>query len=95
MSLRRFAKKRDANEAQIRQCLAGMGWLTQPLSIKDWPDLLCARGGQLELCEIKNPDGRDTIESGQSDVHELLARFGIRVIVARTAEEFLNAVDSR
>jgi hypothetical protein len=98
MSLRRFAARRDANEAQIRQCLGAMGWLTQPLSIKDWPDLLCARGGRLVLLEIKaqrptSEGGRHGVSKGQSDVHELLTRFGIVVIVARSAEEFLEAVD--
>jgi hypothetical protein len=93
MSLRRFAKKRDATEpevvAQVRQC----GWYVKLLNMQDWPDWLCARGGRLVLAELKTEDGE--VSEGQQRIHELLAIFGIEVIVFRTAEEFLNAVDSR
>jgi hypothetical protein len=90
VTLRRFAKKRDANEPAFRDELAACGWLTQPLSIKDWPDLLCARAGKLVLCEVKSKHGK--LKPGQTDVLLLLAMFEIEVIVARTSEEFLRKV---
>jgi len=92
MSLFRRAAKRDGNENPIRAQLAQCGWLTQCLSIPDWPDLICVKGGRMWLLEIKNPQARGKVTNGQKVAHELLAQFGIRVIVARTAEEFLAAV---
>jgi len=97
MSLRRYAAKRDAAEGPLRAGLADAGWLTQPLSIKDWPDLLCAKGGRLVLCECKSDrkvshqkgDGRS---EGQRACHALLLMFGVKCIVATTVEEFLRAV---
>ena len=86
---KRYAR-RDANEAQIRDELADCGWLTQPLSMQDWPDLLCAKGARLVLCEIKTEEG--TLSDGQIACHQLLALFGVKVIVARSSEEFLRAV---
>lgn len=97
MGMPRYAARRDASESQMRGELADAGWLTQPLSMKDWPDLICAKGGRLILCESKS-DRRvrrnkgDGVSDNQREVHRLLLLFGVRVIVAETAEQFLRAV---
>jgi hypothetical protein len=93
MTLSRFAPhkgKRDANEQQIRDELADAGWLTQPISCEDWPDLLAFKGGRIHLVEVKTEDGR--LDGGQKAVIALLALFGVKVIVCRTSLEFLRAV---
>ena len=55
MSLRRYAAKRDENEAPIVHCLRKCGALVQPLSMPGMPDLLIAYRGRLLLVEVKQP----------------------------------------
>jgi hypothetical protein len=92
MSLRRYNPKRDANEQSIVNEICEAGWFVERISKPNWPDLLCAKAGRLVLCEIKNPDGRDRISAGQLELHRLLLLYGVKVVVARSAEEFLRAV---
>lgn len=97
MPLPRYAARRDASETPMRLELADAGWLTQPLSIKDWPDLLCAKAGRLVLCESKSDKKTrhskgDGVSEGQRACHNLLLVFGVKVVVAETAEQFLRAV---
>ena len=55
MTLARFAKKRDANEAEIVQALREAGALVHPL---DRPvDLLVGFRGAWTLLEVKRPKG--------------------------------------
>lgn len=96
MSLHRHAARRDENEQAMRDELADCGWLTQPLSLEDWPDLMCAKGGRLKLLEVKSEaeyaSRAHGLSTGQLACHAMLALFGIEVIVACTAEQFLRAV---
>ena len=88
----RRAAKRDSNEASFRAALGKTGWLTQQLSIKDWPDLIAIRAGTIRLVELKV--GKNGLSHGQVECHAMLASFGIDVIVAHTPEEFFKAIDA-
>ena len=89
--MRPFAR-RDSNEIAFRAALGKTGWLTKPLSIKDWPDLIAIRAGTIRLVELKV--GKNGLSHGQTACHAMLASFGIQVIVARTPEEFFETVDT-
>lgn len=97
MPLPRYAARRDSNEPAVRADLADAGWLTEPFSKKDWPDLFCAKGGRVVLWErkVKRPTaegGSHGLSEGQKACHNLLRIFGVNVVVAETAEQFLRAV---
>jgi hypothetical protein len=81
---------RDANEPQFMKDLADAGWLSVQLFAKDFPDLICMKGGRKELVELKTEEGR--VKRGQADMHRLLLLFGVEVRVVRSATEFLRAV---
>ena len=72
--------------------------MSEPLSKKDWPDLLVAKYGRgLRLVERKwkrptSEGGRHKVSDEQRAVHRLLLLFGVEVIVCDTSEEFLRAV---
>lgn len=54
-NLRRFAKKRDANEPAIIRVLEAMGWHVERISARGVPDLLMSRSGEWRLAEVKMP----------------------------------------
>lgn len=85
MSLARYAKKRDGNEAPIVQALRKAGatvWLL------DRPvDLLVGYGGRLTALEVKTDRGRLT------DEQAAICQFNdLPVYVVRTPEDALRAI---
>jgi Holliday junction resolvase len=91
MSLHRYAAKRDSNEPGLREALGDAGWFTFQISGPDLPDLIACKGGRMHLVEVKSKDGK--VKRGQRAMAGVLLLFGIKVIVAHTAEEFFRAVD--
>ncbi len=89
-TLKRHNAKRDANEPAIVAALARCGWFVQRISIKDFPDLLIAKGGRMHLVEVKVPKG--VLLQGQSEKARELACFGVTVIVARTVADLLRSL---
>lgn len=68
MSTKGFARRRDANEAEIVDALLGVGCSVQRLSDKGVPDLLVfsPHNGRTLLLEVKNPkSGRLTPDQSQ------------------------------
>jgi len=58
VTLKRYAAKRDENEAPIVRCLRKCGALVQPLSLPGMPDLLIAYRGKVLLVEVKQLNGK-------------------------------------
>ncbi len=82
-ALARHAKKRDANEPDIRKALHKAGVQTWPL---DKPmDLLCFWRKQFFLLEVKNPDGKNRVEESQQEFMEATIG-GLRGVVHSPAE---------
>lgn len=81
----------DANHASIRAALRSCGWAVVDTSRvgSGFPDLLAARGGRIELIEVKDgakvPSAQKPTEAEQR-IAELLATAGVRV-------RYINAVE--
>ncbi len=80
----------DVNQPEIVQALRDIGAVVfligQPF------DLLCALRGKLYLVEIKNPKGKDKVETSQKETIERLKAVGVEVMVVRSREEAIEAV---
>lgn len=87
MSVKRYAAKRDKNEADIVRVLEYVGATVTPLSDKGVPDLLVGYDGENYLLEVK--DKRGTLTSDQVEWHEAWAG---SVQVVRDADEALRAI---
>jgi len=66
VTLKRYAAKRDGNEAPIVRCLRQCGALVQPLSLPGMPDLLIAYRGKVLLVEVKQPRKKLTAAQRQA-----------------------------
>ena len=60
MTLNRYNPKRDKNEREIIDALAGHGVKSWQLSARGLPDLLCLKDGRLFLVEVKGKGGKLT-----------------------------------
>lgn len=88
MSLSRYAKKRDGNEAEIVRALRAAGALVFPL---DRPvDLLVGWNGRWWLLEVKRPEG--AVGSGQAEFMRQAASEGLPAAIVRSAEDALQAI---
>ena len=88
MSLRRYAKRRDANEAEIVSVLRAAG---ADVDLLDRPvDLLIGYRGTTVLAEVKTPTGR--VQGHQQEWLEHW-RGGARVIL-RTVEDAMAVLDA-
>ncbi len=89
MSMRR-RNNPDANQAAIVDALRKVGAVVfligQPL------DLLVASRGKLQLVEIKNPKGKDKVETSQKETIERLKAVGVEVMVVRSVDEAIEAI---
>ncbi|MBN1208976.1 MAG: VRR-NUC domain-containing protein [Myxococcaceae bacterium] len=88
--MRRWAAKRDDNEAAIVQALELAGWTVVRVSSPGVMDLLCGRQGVIRLLEVKGKHGRLTPAQERLLLRLRAAR--IQVAVVRTPEEALAAV---
>lgn len=90
MSLNRYAKQRDENEAEIIGALESIGCTVFPL---DRPcDLLVGRGAKNILLEIKNPEkpkGDQKLTPGQRKFRDMWKG---QFAVVKTAEEAIEVV---
>ena len=84
--LARHAAKRDKNEAEIVSALERTGWIVRRLSDKGIPDLLCIRGKQVMLLEVKMPGAK--LNDEQSGFFKLVQ--GAPVWVAYSIKEALG-----
>ncbi len=90
MSLNRYAKRRDENEADIVKALESIGCTVYPL---DMPcDLLCARGGFNILLEIKNPAKPKKDRQKTKMQKRFFASWNGQVDVAETSEQAIAVV---
>ncbi len=90
MSLNRYAKRRDANEAEIFDALRKAGALVIPL---DRPcDALIGHGGIWRRLEVKRPDG--AVGQAQADFMAEAQRRNLPAYVVRTVEDALQAIGS-
>lgn len=88
MSLARFAKKRDANEAEIVQALRTVGAVVYPL---DRPvDLLVGFHGRWVLLEVKRPQG--VVGDGQAKFIAEARVKNLPAYVVRSGTDALEAV---
>lgn len=88
MSMNRYAKKRDSNEAEIVTALEAAGAQVERL---DRPvDLLVGFSGQTFLMEVKDPAGRNRLQPGQAQF--IRDWSGGPVVVVRSIEEALAAI---
>lgn len=88
MSLNRYAKRRDGNEAAIIAALEAVGCQVERL---DRPvDLIVGFRGQTFLIEVKDPHGRNRLQETQSAF--LRDWNGGPAAVVRSEEEALKAV---
>lgn len=86
----RFAAKRDSNERPIIAALQLAGWSVFQVSATGFPDLLCARRGEVRLLEVKTAKGK--LEPAQVKLHQRMEAAGLKVHVVRTPDEALAAV---
>ena len=72
MSLRgQRSPKRDLNEKELRRALTAKNIDSWPVSIGDFPDLICCWQGVWFPIEIKNKDARGRMSAGQKMFFEL------------------------
>ncbi len=83
------ARRRDANEAAIVQALRAIGAKVRQISAPGVPDLLVLYRGQVTLIECKTKLGSATL------AQELLSAEGWPVVVVRTPEAALQAIQAR
>ena len=86
----RRAAKTDANQKRIVQALRDIGAMVfligQPF------DLLVGFRGELFLLEVKNPDGRDKLNTSQNENIMKLGLVGVEVSVVRSVDEAIEVV---
>lgn len=88
MSLARYAKKRDANEADLVTALEAAGAVVYKL---DRPvDLLVGWNGRWTLLEVKRPKG--AVGDAQAAFMHLAGCKGLPAAIVRTAEDALHAI---
>ena len=77
----------DGNQGAIVNALRKAGWFVHITSSAGhgFPDLVAARGGRLELIEVKTPRGGT--KEAQVAFHQAMKAKGVEVRVIRTAEE--------
>ncbi len=90
MTLNRYAARRDLNEPSIVQALQAVGAFVYPL--KKPVDLLVGFRSTWHILEVKNPTGRNRIESDQQDFIRHALGVACPVHVVRSAEEALTAI---
>lgn len=81
----RYAAKRDANEADIRDAFHARNARTWPVSDGGRPDLVVLHVGRWYLVEVKVPGGRLT--RAQVEFIEQVERDGGKVYVVTTEAE--------
>ena len=82
----------DANHAQIVQALRSCGWTVLDTSRlgRGFPDLLAARGGRVELIEVKDGEkalSRQRATTAEKRVYDELASAGVRVRYVNRVEQ--------
>tara|TARA_R110000803_G_scaffold142564_3_gene208831 strand:+ start:169 stop:459 length:291 start_codon:yes stop_codon:yes gene_type:complete len=88
MKYRRYDAKVDANQHQIIDDLKKIGCQVEPLmGSAGMPDLICCLRNRLVMFEIKNPDGKNKVNSFQIDFHE---KFKGHCHVVRSSQEALE-----
>lgn len=88
MTIKRWAAKRDANEAGIIKALRGIGAFVVQLSATGAPDLLVVFRGRIYLLEVKMPKtGR--VQESQKVFHE---QAGFLISIVTTADEALRKI---
>lgn len=87
MSLKRYAVKRDKNEAEIVSVLQAAGATVLPLSGDGIPDLAVYFRSQWHMLEVKTPKGK--LRPTQ-DWHERISPDAVHIV--RTWQEALDAV---
>lgn len=87
--------KRDANHAPIVRALEAAGRSVVDLSAVGGgcPDLIVGWSKKTTFLEVKNPEGRDTVEPSQVEFARKWK--GCPIVVVRSAEEALVATDAR
>lgn len=63
MSLSRRNPKRDSAEPAVVETLRRLGWSVLRVSVKDGPDLVCAKAGRCLVAEVKT--GKAKLKPGQ------------------------------
>ncbi len=92
------AARRDANEAEVVAALRAAGALVYHLDGRDLPDLLVGFRGRWTVVEVKRPAGPRgglkgrKLRPGQAALMMLARAQGLPIVVARTAEEALEAI---
>lgn len=77
----------DANQREIREALESVGWkVKSTASLGDgFPDLICARGHDVRLVEVKQLKGKLT-----EDQQKFIVRDGWPVKILYSVEDALN-----
>lgn len=89
--MRRRAR-RDTNHATIRDAFRALGWMVEDTGHvgAGFPDLLCAKGGRVELVEVKDGSRKPSERSLTADEDAFAARMaaaGVRVRVVERIED--------
>ena len=88
MSLHRRDAKRDLAEPDIVDALESCMWIVTRISMEDWPDLHCMRGGENFWLEVKT--GKRKASARQLEQHDRMRMAGMRVGIAWSVEEALR-----
>ena len=88
--MRRTLRRRgrvDANQAEIVEALRAGGWKVQSTANVGggFPDLICARGHDVRLVEVKQPKGTLT-----PDQQRFIVRDGWPVTIVRSIDDALS-----
>ncbi len=96
MSLHRYAKRRDSNEAAIEDAAEKLGWW---LIETDQPgDFIGWFRGQWEIIEVKDPKVQghaNEFTPSQQKFHENAKHRGAKVLVWRDVQDVVNATRVR
>lgn len=89
-----YAKRVDRNHQIIVQALRSVGWHVEDTSRtgRGFPDLVCAKGGRLELVEVKDgskPPSARLLTLDEIKVCDAFDRHGVRVRVVNSVDEAL------
>jgi hypothetical protein len=97
VSLNRFAKRRDANDLEIKRLAERLGWFLTALDVPcDYLGLFRGRWQPIEIKRPAGPRGGLTdrkLTSSQKSWHAAVATRGAKVLVWRTVEDVVR--DSR
>ncbi len=91
MCMKSRKKKRDGNEGDLVRALELVGADVERLDLANGPDLLVGFRGRNWLLEVKNPDGRNRVESNQEQWH---GRWRGQSAVVRSAMEAIEVITS-